>query len=124
MSIVQAFNREEEEMSRFKEINKAHMKAHIKSVWYYSIFFPVVELLSAASLGLLVWWGSRGVILEDVSLGNVIGFIMYITMLFRPIRELADKFNILQMGMVSSERVFKVLDTIEVIPNEGTLPTA
>ncbi len=121
MNIVQAFNREDEEMRRFKEINKAHMKAHIRSVWYYSIFFPVVELLSAASLGLLVWWGSRGVILEDVSLGNVVGFIMYITMLFRPIRELADKFNVLQMGMVSSERVFKVLDTQEFIPNEGKI---
>jgi ATP-binding cassette subfamily B multidrug efflux pump len=121
MSIVQAFNREDEEMNRFTEINKAHMKAHVRSVWYYSIFFPVVELLSATSLGLLVWWGSRGVIHADVSIGNVVAFIMYITMLFRPIRELADKFNILQMGMVSSERVFKVLDTQEFIINEGRI---
>ncbi len=121
MNIVQAFNREEEEMRRFKAINKDHMKAHVRSVWYYSIFFPVVELLSAASLGLLVWWGSHGVILGDVSLGNVVAFIMFINMLFRPIRELADKFNTLQMGMVSSERVFRVLDTKEFIVNDGHL---
>lgn len=120
MNIVQIFNREEEEQKRFETINRKHMKAHIKSVWYYSIFFPVVELLTATSIGLLVWWGSKGTIQGDVSLGNVIAFIMYINLLFRPIRELADKFNTLQMGMVSSERVFKVLDTQEFIPDQGT----
>lgn len=119
MNIVQIFNREEEEYKRFEKINKDHMKAHIKSVWYYSIFFPVVELLSATSLGLLVWWGSTQVLNHDVSLGNVIAFIVYIGMLFRPIRELADKFNTLQMGMVSSERVFKLLDTNEFIADTG-----
>jgi ATP-binding cassette subfamily B protein len=97
------------------------MKAHVRSVWYYSIFFPVVELLTAASLGLLVWWGSHGVIDEKVSLGNVIAFIMYINMLFRPIREFADKFNTLQLGMVSGERVFKVLDTNEFIQDQGRI---
>lgn len=121
ISIVQIFNREEEEMKRFKDINREHMKAHIRSVWYYSIFFPVVELLTATSIGLLVWWGSKGVVLGYASLGNVIAFIMYINMLFRPIRELADKFNTLQMGMVSSERVFKVLDTKDFIADEGTI---
>ena len=121
MSIVQIFNREQEEFNRFKKINAEHMNANIRSVWYYSIFFPVVELLSATSIGLLVWWGSGGVISHDVSLGNVIAFIMFINMLFRPIRELADKFNTLQMGMVSSERVLKVLDTNEFISNTGTL---
>lgn len=121
MNIVQIFNREEEEQKRFETINRKHMKAHIKSVWYYSIFFPVVELLTATSIGLLVWWGSKGTIQGDVSLGNVIAFIMYINLLFRPIRELADKFNTLQMGMVSSERVFKVLDTQEFIPDQGTI---
>lgn len=119
MNIVQIFNREEEEYKRFEKINKDHMKAHIKSVWYYSIFFPVVELLSATSLGLLVWWGSTQVLNHEVSLGNVIAFIVYIGMLFRPIRELADKFNTLQMGMVSSERVFKLLDTHEFIADTG-----
>jgi ATP-binding cassette, subfamily B, multidrug efflux pump len=121
MSIVQIFNREEEEMKKFREINHLHAKAHIRSVWYYSIFFPVVELLSSASIGLLVWYGAREVIDGSVTIGNVIAFVMYINLLFRPIRELADKFNTLQMGMVSSERVFKVLDTNEVIANEGKL---
>jgi len=121
MYIVQIFNREEEEMKKFKEINHLHAKAHIKSVWYYSIFFPVVELLSSASIGLLVWYGAREVIGGTVTIGNVIAFVMYINLLFRPIRELADKFNTLQMGMVSSERVFKVLDTKENITNDGTI---
>ncbi len=121
MSVVQIFNRQEEEFKRFKHINAEHMHANIRSVWYYSIFFPVVELLSATSIGLLVWWGSGGVISHEVSLGNVIAFMMFINMLFRPIRELADKFNTLQMGMVSSERVFKVLDTNEFITNSGSL---
>lgn len=119
MNIVQIFNREDEEMSRFVDINKKHMKAHIKSVWYYSIFFPVVELLTAVSIGLVVWWGSGGVLKDQVSLGNVIAFIMFINMLFRPIRELADKFNTLQLGMVSGERVFRVLDTNEFISDTG-----
>ncbi len=121
MNIVQIFNREDEELKRFVAINKKHMKAHIRSVWYYSVFFPVVELLTATSIGLVVWWGSKGVIQNEVTLGNVIAFIMFINMLFRPIRELADKFNTLQMGMVSGERVFKVLDTKEFIADEGKL---
>ncbi len=121
MNIVQIFNREETEMQKFKDINRLHAKAHIKSVWYYSIFFPVVELLSATSIGLLVWFGAREVIGGGVTIGNVIAFVMYINMLFRPIRELADKFNTLQMGMVSSERVFKVLDTKDNISNEGNI---
>jgi ATP-binding cassette, subfamily B, multidrug efflux pump len=121
MYIVQAFNREPEELKRFKSINQDHMRAHIRSVWYYSIFFPVVELLSATSIGLLVWWGSKGVIQGDVSVGSIIAFIMYINMLFRPIRELADKFNTLQMGMVSSERVFRLLDTNERITDKGKI---
>ena len=119
MNIVQIFNREEVEMEAFTAINKRHMNAHIKSVWYYSIFYPVVELLTATSVGLLVWWGAKGVMLQDVTIGNVIAFIMYINMLFRPIRELADKFNTFQMGMVSSERVFRLLDTDERISTEG-----
>jgi ATP-binding cassette, subfamily B, multidrug efflux pump len=122
MSIVQIFNREEIEMEKFKEINRLHMKAHIRSVWYYSVFFPVVEILSAVSLGLMIWWGAKGVLGDTVSVGNIVAFIMYINMLFRPIRELADKFNTLQMGMVSSERVFKVLDTDASVADKGTFP--
>lgn len=120
MHIVQVFNREEREMARFKHINAQHRDAHIRSVWYYSIFLPVVEILSATSLGLLVWWGGREVVADDASVGEIVAFILFIHMLFRPIRELADKFNTLQMGMVSSERVFRVLDTDEHIEDSGT----
>ena len=121
MHIVQVFNREKVEMERFKVINKKHREAHVRSVWYFSIFLPVVEILSAVSLGLIVWWGAREVLQGQVTIGHLIAYILYIHMLFRPIRELADKFNTLQMGMVSSERVFRVLDTHDVIEHDGTL---
>ncbi len=121
MSVVQIFNREEVEYEKFKKINAKHRDANINSIWYYSIFFPVVELLLATSIGLLVWWGTGSVIKEEVSLGTLIAFILYLHMLFRPIRELADKFNTLQMGMVASERVFKILDSNETIENKGKL---
>jgi ATP-binding cassette subfamily B multidrug efflux pump len=120
MNVVQIFNREDEELDRFKKINARHRDANIRSIWYYSVFLPVVEVLSAVSIGLLVWWGSKGVIRDQVTLGNLVAFILYIHMLFRPIRELADRFNTLQMGMVSSERVFKVMDTVSVIDNNGS----
>ncbi len=121
MRIIQIFVREDAEYNKFKDINRRHRKAHIKSVWYYSIFFPVVELMSATSIGILVWYGSKQVIDNQISLGIIISFIMYLNMLFRPIRELADKFNTLQMGMVSSERIFQVLDTKEQTINDGIL---
>ncbi len=124
MKIIQLFHQEKEEMKKFEEINKRHRTAHIKSVWYYSIFFPVVELMSATSIGILVWIGSKEVLNEIVSLGVLVSFIMYLNMLFRPIRELADKFNTLQMGMVSSERIFQVLDTKEQTTNDGKLQPA
>jgi len=119
--VVQMFNREETEMEKFKIINRKHRDANIKSVWYYSIFFPVVEILSAISIALLVWWGSGEVITNAISFGMLVSFIMYINMLFRPIRELADKFNTLQMGMVSAERIFKLLDEKETTRNEGAI---
>jgi ATP-binding cassette, subfamily B, multidrug efflux pump len=119
MSIVQIFNREAVEMSKFKEINAEHRDAHIRSVWHFSVFLPVVEVLSAISIGLLLWYGAGAVLREDITLGTIIAFILYLHMLFRPIRELADKFNTLQMGMVSSERVFKVLDTNAHIADDG-----
>jgi ATP-binding cassette, subfamily B, multidrug efflux pump len=119
MRIVQIFHREKQEYRKFETINRRHRDANIRSVWYYSVFFPVVEILSAVSIGLIVWWGAGGVIREEVTFGNLVAFIMYINMLFRPIRELADKFNTLQMGMVSSERIFKVLDEDEVTPPGG-----
>lgn len=120
MNIVQVFNREEREQEAFQVINKKHAHAHIRTVWANSIFFPVVELLSAMSLALLVWWGAGDVLDGHTTLGALTAFIMYINMLYRPIRQLADKFNTLQMGMVASERVFKVLDTHAFIADEGT----
>lgn len=124
MNIVQVFNREQIEMERFKVINARHRDAHIRSVFAYSVFFPVVEILSALSLALVVWWGAKEVIAQTVTFGNLVAFILYIYMLFRPIRQLADRFNVLQMGMVSSERVFKVIDTEASISNTGKLDAA
>lgn len=122
VSIIQYFAREEQEYKKFVKINARYRDANIRSNWYYSIFFPVVEIISAMSLGLLVWYGSRSILAKplDVTPGTIAEFILYINMLFRPIRELADKFNTLQMGMVGAERVFKVLDTDEITENKGS----
>jgi ATP-binding cassette, subfamily B, multidrug efflux pump len=117
--IIQYFAREDQEMQKFRKINAKHRDAHIRSNWYYSIFFPVVEIISAISIGLLVWYGSRSILSDQISPGVVVSFIMYINMLFRPIRELADKFNTLQMGMVGAERIFNVLDTDERTEDKG-----
>lgn len=121
ISIIQYFAREKQEMSKFKAANAEHRNAHIRANWYFSIFFPVIEIIMAISLGLLVWYGSKSVLAEEISPGVVVAFIMYINMIFRPIRELVDKFNTLQMGMVSAERIFEVLDTNEFTPDEGSL---
>lgn len=120
MSVVQLFAREKQEMKKFKAINARHRDAHIRSNWYYSIFFPVVEIVSAISMGLLVWYGARGVLEDVTSPGVLVSFLLFLGMLFRPIRELADRFNTLQMGMVSAERIFKVMDTNERTPDTGT----
>lgn len=120
MNIVQIFNREKEEMNRFEKVNKGHRDGWIKTVWANAVFFPVVEILSATSLGLLIWWGAKGVIQGVASIGDMVAFILYVNMLYRPIRQLADRFNTLQLGMVSAERVFKILDTHEHIANNGT----
>ena len=121
MNIVQIFNRESAEYDKFKNINKEHRNAHINTVWANAIFFPTVELLSAIALALVVWFGAQGLLAKEVSFGNLVAFILYIHMLFRPIRQLADRFNTLQMGMVSSDRVFKILDTNSKIENNGTI---
>jgi ATP-binding cassette subfamily B protein len=110
MRIVQIFNAEKASMLRFKIINKEYTKANLDSVLYYAVFYPVVEIISAASLGLMVWWGAKSVIGESVSMGALIAFPIYLNMLFNPIRILADKFNTLQMGLVASDRVFALLD--------------
>jgi len=121
MSVVQIFNREEREFEKFKEINARHRDANIRSVWYYSVFFPVVEILSSIALGLLVWYGGSSVIRKNATPGDLVAFIMLINLLFRPIRQLADRFNTLQMGMVSVGRVFKVLDTQSSVDDFGKL---
>jgi ATP-binding cassette subfamily B multidrug efflux pump len=126
ISIIQYFAREEQEYRKFTKINARYRDANIRSNWYYSIFFPVVETISAISMGLLVWYGAKSILEKplDVTPGTITEFLLYISMLFRPIRELADKFNTLQMGMVGAERVFKVLDTDEVTTNNGTYAPA
>ena len=121
MRVVQIFNAEKKEMQKFKAINKEYTQANLNAILYYAVFFPVVEIIAAASLGLLVWWGARGVLDESVTLGALIAFPVYLNMLFRPMRMLADKFNTLQMGLVAADRVFKVLDNDSHIPNEGTV---
>jgi len=113
MSVVQAFAVEEKEFKKFKDINKQHRNANIKAIFAYSVFFPIVEIVLAFSIGLLVWWGGN----YGFNAGVIISFIMYLNLLFRPLRVIADKFNVLQMGMVASERVFKVLDNKDVTHN-------
>lgn len=120
MAIIQYFSRDVQEMHKFDNINAKHRDAHIRANWYFSIFFPVLEIIVAIATGLLVWYGSKQILANDISAGVVVAFLMYINMIFRPIRELIDKFNTLQMGMVSAERIFEVLDTDEFTPNTGT----
>ncbi|HHH50311.1 MAG TPA: ABC transporter ATP-binding protein, partial [Saprospiraceae bacterium] len=121
MRILQIFHVEKEEMEIFKKINRDYTQANLDAILYYAVFFPVVEIISAASLGLMVWWGARGVIGGDVTLGALIAFPIYLNMLFRPIRMIADKFNTLQMGLVAAERVFTLLDKSDQIENKGTI---
>lgn len=121
MKIVQLFNREKIEYQNFMKINDKHKKAHVKTVWYYSIFFPIAEIFSSIAIGLLVWYGGFQAIGDEaVTVGAIIGFIKMSQMLFRPLRQIADKFNQLQMGIVAGERVFKVIDTESSIDISGT----
>ena len=123
MKIVQIFNREKIEYDNFIEINKKHKKAWLKTVWYNSIFFPIAELSTSVTVGLIVWYGGLNSILEDseITLGIIFLFIQLSQMLFRPLRQIADKFNTLQMGMVAANRVFKIMDTESKILNSGNL---
>ncbi len=121
MRLVQLFNREEQEFDKFKEINRQHRVANIKSIFYYSVFFPIVEILASISSALIIWFAGVKGSSYNFGLGDITFFIMMINMLFRPIRMLADRLNTLQMGIVSAERVFKVLDTDERIESSGTI---
>ncbi len=120
MSIIQIFNSEKREYKKFKDINKEHRTAHIKSVLYYSVYYPVSEVIQALGIGLIVWFGAKGVIQEYATFGDLTAFIMYLNMFFRPIRQIADRYNTLQMGIVSSSRIFDLLDNEEQIPNNGS----
>lgn len=119
MNIVQIFNSEAREYEKFRKINEEHKQANLRSVLYYSIYFPVAEVIQAAGIGLVVWFGASSVIQDEIELGVLIAFIMYVQMFFRPIRLIADRFNTLQMGIVSSDRILKLLDSNEHIPNNG-----
>ncbi len=117
MSVVQAFASEEREYRKFNTINKEHRNANVKAIFAYSVFFPVVEIVLALSIGLIVWWTSKEALqLQQSQQGTVISFILCLNLLFRPLRVIADKFNVLQMGIIASERVFKVLDNDDFIP--------
>ncbi len=125
IQVVQAFAAEDREHGKFSAINKEHRNANIKAIFAYSVFFPVVEIVLAISTGLLVWWGAtRALALPEAEAaamaGKMIAFILYLNLLFRPLRFIADKFNVLQMGMVASERVFKLIDNADYIQQEGS----
>ncbi len=115
MQIVQLFNREKEEKRRFDQINQAHRDANIRSVYYYSIFFPIVEVLVAVSFALIVWYGSGSLVRGSIEFGELTAFIMFINLFFRPIRAIADRFNNIQMGIVAADRIFKLIDDIDNI---------
>ena len=119
MHIVQAFSREGVEAKAFEKLNASHQNANISSIKAFSIFFPVVEMLSATSVALLLWLGIGGVVRGEVTLGMILQFILYVFMLYRPIRQLADRFNVLQMGIVNADRVFGLLEIDERISDEG-----
>ncbi|MCO6486860.1 MAG: ABC transporter ATP-binding protein [Phaeodactylibacter sp.] len=122
MRIVQIFNAEHQEMEKFKKINREYTQANLDSILYYAVFFPVVEIISAFSLGLMVWWGAQDALRAGgVTLGALVAFPIFLDMLFRPIRTVANNFNTLQMGLVASERVFNVLDKDDQIENNGSI---
>ncbi len=121
MRIVQAFGSEKRELDSFKKINRKYTQANLDSILYYAVFFPVVEIISALSLGLMVWWGAKSSLEGLVSPGMLVAFPIYLNMLYRPIRMLADKFNTLQMGLIAAERVFDVLDNTDQIQDEGSV---
>ena len=124
INVVKLFAREEVEYKNFKTINERHKKAWLKTVWYNSIFFPFAEIFSSLTLGLVVWYGGMSIVLENTSsIGELTAFIMMIPMLFRPLNQIANKFNTLLMGMVAAERVFKILDKNEKIKDSGNKKT-
>lgn len=121
MQIVQLFNQEKREFEKFKDINKKHQVANIKSIFYYSIFFPIVEVLVALAFAIIVAYGSTAIFNHSMKLGELTAFIMFINLFFRPIRAIADRFNNIQMGIVSAERIFQLIDSEDNIEKSGTI---
>ena len=115
MQIVQLFNREKEEKRRFDSINQSHRDANIRSIYYYAIFFPIVEVLVAVCFAMIIWYGSGSLVKGTIEFGELTAFIMFINLFFRPIRAIADRFNNIQMGIVAAERIFKLIDDNENI---------
>lgn len=120
MKIVQIFNAEAKEAEAFRKINREYTSANLDSVFYYAVFFPVVELVSAVALALMIWLGAKGYLQDKVSFGALVAFPMYLNLMFRPIRFMADKFNTMQMGLVAADRVFKILDNRDFMQDDGT----
>ncbi len=119
--IVQIFNAEEKQGAKFDDINERYTRANLNSIFAYALFFPIVEILSAAALGLMVWYGAGAVLDGVATVGVLIAFPLYLGMLFRPVRMLADKFNSLQMGLIAANRVFELLDNSDQVPNNGSI---
>lgn len=117
ISVVQIFNKEKDELKKFSSINHDHKKANINSIFYYAVFFPAVEFLSSIAIGLIIWYGGGQVVQQHLTLGILFAFIQYTEMFFRPIRDLSEKYNIMQTAMASSERIFKLLDDKTIIAN-------
>ena len=124
MNIVQIFGSEKIEAEKFRAINDEHRQANIRSIWYYSVYYPVADIISAVAVGLVVWYGAGRVISADVTFGTITAFVMFINLFFRPIRMLADRFNTLQMGIVSTDRILKLLDSDEFTANNGNYKPA
>ncbi len=117
MNVVQIFNKEKDELKRFSNINNDYREANIKSIFYYAIFYPSVELLSSIALGLIIWYGGGEIIRGSLTIGVLFAFIQFTEMFFRPIRDLSEKYNIMQTAMASSERIFKLLDNQTFVKN-------
>ncbi|MFN8330658.1 MAG: ABC transporter ATP-binding protein [Saprospiraceae bacterium] len=121
MRLVQIFTAEAQTAEKFRKINREYTQANLDGIFYYAVFFPVVEIISAASLGFMIWWGAKGVIAEEVTVGQLVAFPMFLARLFQPVRMLADKFNTLQMGLIAAQRVFQLLDLNESERNQGRI---
>ena len=121
MKVIQLFNAEDRAKQGFKKINREYTQANLDGIFYYAVFFPIVEIISAASLGFMIWWGAKGVLHGDVSIGQLVAFPLYLNRLFQPVRLLADKFNTLQMGLISGDRVIQLLESDQAEKNDGKL---